>query len=38
MRSSTFLDQIEIGLTALPDFQRGYVWNRDQVQGLVRSI
>lgn len=38
MRSSTLLDQIEIDQIALPDFQRGYVWNRDQVQGLVRSI
>lgn len=38
MRISTVLDQIENGQMALPEFQRGYVWNRDQVRGLVRSL
>lgn len=38
MKISTLLDQIEIGQIALPEFQRGYVWNRDQVRGLVRSL
>lgn len=38
MKISTLLDQIEIGQVALPEFQRGYVWNRDQVRGLVRSL
>ena len=38
MKISTFLDQIEIGQFALPEFQRGYVWDRDQVRGLVRSL
>ena len=23
---------------ALPEFQRGYVWNRDQVRGLFDSL
>lgn len=23
---------------ALPEFQRGYVWNREQVQGLMESL
>ena len=38
MKISTLLDQIEFGQIALPEFQRGYVWNRDQVRGLVRSL
>ncbi|ASR03331.1 GmrSD restriction endonuclease domain-containing protein [Gordonia rubripertincta] len=35
---STLLDQIDSGIVLLPEFQRGYVWNRDQVRGLMRSI
>ncbi|TVT56346.1 DUF262 domain-containing protein [Amycolatopsis rhizosphaerae] len=35
---STILDQIESGTVLLPEFQRGYVWNRDQVRGLMRSL
>lgn len=38
MKISTILDQIDIGSIALPVFQRGYVWNRDQVRGLMRSL
>lgn len=38
MRVSTILDQIDLGSIALPKFQRGYVWNRDQVRGLMRSL
>src|SRR5690606_16563568 len=38
MKISTLLDQIEFGQIVLPEFQRGYVWNRDQVRGLVRSL
>jgi hypothetical protein len=38
MRISTVLDQIDLGAIALPEFQRGYVWNRDQVRELVRSL
>ena len=38
MKSSTILDQIDIGSMALPEFQRGYVWNRDQVRGLMASL
>ncbi|GAA4682439.1 hypothetical protein GCM10023215_15550 [Pseudonocardia yuanmonensis] len=35
---STILDQIDAGTMQLPEFQRGYVWNRDQVRGLMRSL
>ena len=35
MRISTILDHIDSGHMALPEFQRGYVWNRDQVRGLL---
>ncbi|WP_278265434.1 DUF262 domain-containing protein [Nocardia sp. AG03] len=37
-RLSTLLDQIDAGIVLLPEFQRGYVWNRDQVRGLLRSL
>ena len=29
MKISTILDHIDSGHMALPEFQRGYVWNRD---------
>lgn len=35
---STILDQIDNGDIALPEFQRGYVWNREQVRGLFTSL
>lgn len=38
MKVETILDQIDIGSMALPEFQRGYVWNRDQVRGLMYSL
>jgi uncharacterized protein with ParB-like and HNH nuclease domain len=38
MRIYTILDQIDDGAVALPEFQRGYVWNRDQVRGLMDSL
>lgn len=38
MKISTILDQIDSGAIALPVFQRGYVWNRDQVRGLLESL
>lgn len=38
MKISTILDQIDNGQTALPEFQRGYVWNRDQVRGFLVSL
>lgn len=34
----TILDQIDSGAMALPMFQRGYVWNRDQVRALFTSL
>ncbi|MFL4476758.1 DUF262 domain-containing protein [Paeniglutamicibacter sp. ORCA_105] len=38
MRLSTVLDQIDSQDVALPEFQRGYVWNRQQVRGLFTSL
>lgn len=38
MKIETILDQIDLGSMALPEFQRGYVWNRDQVRGLMYSL
>ncbi|MBM3494272.1 MAG: DUF262 domain-containing protein, partial [Armatimonadetes bacterium] len=38
MKLSTLLDHIDSGHIALPEFQRGYVWNRDQVRGLFHSL
>ena len=32
------LNQIGRNEILLPEFQRGYVWNKDQVRGLVRSL
>ncbi|SNV16117.1 Uncharacterized conserved protein [Rhodococcus rhodochrous] len=37
-RLSALLDEIDLGTVLLPEFQRGYVWNRDQVRGLMRSL
>ena len=34
----SLLSQIDSGTMLLPEFQRGYVWNRDQVRGLLRSL
>ena len=38
MKISTLLDHIDNGHMALPEFQRGYVWNREQVRGLFESL
>ncbi|MBI3090487.1 MAG: DUF262 domain-containing protein [Candidatus Tectomicrobia bacterium] len=38
MKVSTILDHIDNGHIALPEFQRGYVWNRDQVRALFSSL
>lgn len=38
MKISTILDHIDSGHMALPEFQRGYVWNRDQVRSLFASL
>ena len=37
-RLGTILDQIDAGSMLLPEFQRGYAWNRDQVRGLMCSL
>jgi hypothetical protein len=38
MDINTILSQIDLGSFALPEFQRGYVWNRDQVRKLMHSL
>jgi hypothetical protein len=38
VKISTILDHIDSGHMALPEFQRGYVWNRDQVRSLFLSL
>lgn len=38
MKIATILDHIDNGHMALPEFQRGYVWNREQVKGLFESL
>jgi hypothetical protein len=38
VKVETILDQIDLGSIALPEFQRGFVWNRDQVRGLMASL
>ena len=38
MDISTVLAYIDNGYMALPEFQRGYVWNREQVRGLFDSL
>ena len=38
MKICTILDHIDSGHMALPEFQRGYVWNRDQVRKLFTSL
>ena len=38
MQIGDILSQIDLGSIALPKFQRGYVWNRDQVRNLMRSL
>jgi len=38
MNVSTLLDHVDNGHMALPEFQRGYVWNRDQVRAFMLSL
>src|SRR5215208_7132347 len=38
VKIGTILEQIDLGKMAPPEFQRGYVWNRDQVRGLMDSL
>ena len=38
MKINTILDQIDNGSVALPEFQRGFVWNGTQVRGLMDSL
>ncbi|MFM9453408.1 GmrSD restriction endonuclease domain-containing protein [Streptomyces europaeiscabiei] len=35
---SQVLDKVDAGDIALPEFQRGYVWTRDQVRGFFQSL
>jgi len=38
VKISTILGYIDYGDMTLPEFQRGYVWNRSQVRGLFSSL
>ncbi len=38
MKVSDILSHVDLGFIALPVFQRGYVWNRDQVRQLFSSM
>ena len=38
MKITYLLDSIDNGTVVLPEFQRGYVWSRDQVKGLFQSL
>lgn len=38
MKIQAILDNIDLGSIALPEFQRGYVWNRPQVKDLMQSL
>ena len=38
MQIANILSQIDLGAMALPEFQRGCVWNRDQVRELMTSL
>ncbi|GLF92829.1 GmrSD restriction endonuclease domain-containing protein [Streptomyces yaizuensis] len=38
MQISQILDKVNSGDIALPEFQRGYVWTRDQVRGFFQSL
>jgi len=38
VKIATILDHIDNGHMALPEFQRGYVWNRDQVRAFFDSL
>ena len=38
MQISSIFDYIDNGHMALSEFQRGYVWGREQVRGLFQSL
>ena len=38
MKIETILSQIDLGSYAMPVFQRGYVWNREQVRKLMSAL
>lgn len=38
MDIKTIISLIDLGSYALPEFQRGYVWNRDQVKKMMQSL
>jgi len=38
LKISTLLDQIDLGTLTLPEFQRGYVWRREQVREFLDSL
>lgn len=38
MKITAIFDHIDSGHMAMPEFQRGYVWNRDQMRGLFNYL
>ncbi len=38
MQVSNILESIDLGAVALPEFQRGYVWQGKQVKGFMQSL
>jgi uncharacterized protein with ParB-like and HNH nuclease domain len=38
MKVSTILNHIDSGSMTLPEFQRGYVWNRNRVRELIDDL
>ena len=38
MKIQTILDSIDLCAIALPEFQRGYAWNRDQVRSFMHYL
>ena len=38
MKVDLIIANLDHGAIALPQFQRGYVWNRAQVRGLMESL
>ena len=38
LKNWVILDHIDSGHMALPEFQRGYAWNCDQVRGLFEVL
>ncbi len=38
MKIAIMFDHLDIGHIAIPEYQRGYAWNRDEMQRLFGSL